>query len=181
MIKTEYLAFLEKQCDKEATYFYEIKAENGPPIALIGFDNYPRNGDYTYFSYGLHRVENSEWKIYKPEYYITINNANRSFAAFFGFVISSFAWEKVMGWNTLIGAGDEDAVDGYPYRRIALGPPMYLGWENYSVQDGEMPIQFGLGYYISDEDFENAVKSGFGYLEERSKIDYNYWRTLRRA
>ena len=181
MNKREYLDCLEFRCNKEASYFYEIKAENGPPITLIGFDNYPREGDHTYFSYGLHRVENPAWKFGKPEYYITINTNNRTFAAFFGFVISSFAWEKVMGWNTLVGAGDEDAVGGYPYRRIALGPPMYLAWEDYSIQDANMPISLGMGYFISDDDFNAASNTGIEYLEERSKSDYNYWRKLRRA
>jgi len=180
MKKSDYLAVLEARCGKSATYFYEIKADEGPPIALIGFDDYPRAGDHTYFSYGLHRVQRPEWIGSRPEYFIVIDNSSRYFAAFFGYLISVFAWEKVMGWNTLIGAGEEDAVEGYPYRRIALGPPMYLGWEDYSIADDDLPIHWGLACFISDSDFVDAEKTGFGYLDEKSKSDHNYWRTIRK-
>ncbi len=178
MKKTDYLAVLEELCAKQASYFYEIKADDGPPIALIGFDDYPRPGDHTYFSYGLHRVKRPEWTHGRPEYFIVIDNKDRLFAAFFGYLLSAFAWQKVMGWNTLIGAGENDAVDGYPYRRLALGPPMYLGWESYFTEDDDLPIYWGMGYFISDLDFEAAAQAGSVYLDQKSKSDYNYWRRL---
>ena len=180
MEKSDYLAILQERCGRTASYFHQVKAEEGPPIAVIGFDDYPRTGDHTYFSYGLHRVERPEWLRGRPEYFITIDNSDRLFAAFFAYLISAFAWEKVMGWNTLIGAGEEDAVEGYPYRRIALGPPMYLGWEHYSTSDDDLPINWGMGYFISDDDFAAAAENGFGYLDQKSKSDYNYWRRIQR-
>ena len=104
MNKNNYLSALKEKIGREASYFYKIKADDGPPIDIIGFDDYPQDGYYTYFSYGLHRVGRSEWIKGRPEYFITIDNKNRLFSTFFGFLNSSFAWEKVMGWNTLIGA-----------------------------------------------------------------------------
>ncbi|HEX7642878.1 MAG TPA: hypothetical protein VF472_11785 [Burkholderiaceae bacterium] len=180
MDKLEYLQNLETACGKAASYFDEINSKNGPPIGVIGFDDYPAKGQFTYFSYGLHMVRKPEWKFGRPEYFITIDNDNRLFAVFFGYLISAFAWEKVMGWNTLIGVGDNDAVEGYPYRRIALGPPMYLGWESYAIEGDDLPIHLGMAYLISDGDFEEAAETGFGYLAQKSKESQDYWRTIQR-
>lgn len=181
MNKKTYLDILEKRCGQVASYFNEIKADNGPPISIIGFDDYPRSGNYTYFSYGLHKVGRPEWKYGRPEYYICINIGNREFAMFFAYLISAFAWEKVMGWNTLIGAGESDAVAGYPYRRIALGPPMYLEWSDYKIVGDELPIHLGMGYYISDVDFTVAAEMGFCFLDMKTKEIYDYWRRIQSA
>lgn len=178
MDKREYLSKLEAACGKEASYFNEIDSDDGPPIAIIGFDDYPQQGEFTYFSYGLHMVKKPEWKFGRPEYFVTVDNSNREFALFFAYLISVFAWKKIMGWNTLIGAGDEDAIDGYPYRRIALGPPMYLDWESYAIEGDDLPINIGMAYFISDFDFEKAAATGFGYLAQKSDENYDYWRTI---
>lgn len=169
---------LEANCGKAASYFNEVESNDGPPIAIIGFDDYPQKGEFTYFSYGLHMVKKPEWKFGRPEYFITLDNGDRQFSMLFGYLISAFAWEKVMGWNTLIGVGDEDAVEGFPYRRVALGPPMYLNWGSYALDGDDLPINLGMAYLITDADFEKAAKAGFGYLSQKSDENHDYWRTI---
>lgn len=179
MNSKEYLRELEVCCGSEAGYFNQMKAEGGPEIGIVGFDNYPVKGHFTYFTHGLHLLNKPEWIAGRPEYFITIDQPDRSFAMFFGYLISAFAFEKIMGWNTLIGVGDSDAVEGYPYRRVALGPPCYLGWRDYRFEttDG-LPIHLGMGYFISDGDFEKAAQTGFGYLQQKLDEDQDYWRKL---
>lgn len=170
-----------RRCGREATYFNQIKSDDGPTIGLVGFDDYPLSGHFTYFTHGLHQLGKPEWVAGRPEYFVTIDNADRSFALFFAYVISAFAYEKVMGWGTLIGAGDDDAIEGYPYRRLALGPPLYLGWRNYRLEDpGMLPINLGMAYYMSDADFEAAADVGFDFLVEKLEEDPDYWRRIQR-
>jgi hypothetical protein len=182
MDKATYLSKLESRCGKKADYFFQEQFEEGPPIGVIGFDHYPREGDYTYFTYGLHLVGREEWTHGRPEYFITIDSNERLFAIFFSYVISSFAWEKSMTWNTLLGIGNEDAVEGYPYRRLALGMPQYLNWSDYQLKDNnELPINFGMAFFISDSDFSEAAEVGFSYLEQMMEKDHDYWRKLQQA
>lgn len=182
MDKVTFLNELELRCGKKADYIFQKQYEEGPPIGVIGFDHYPREGEYTYFTYGLHLVGRKEWTHGRPEYFLTIDSNERLFAMFFAYVLSSFAFEKAMTWSTLLGIGDEDAVEGYPYKRLALGMPQYLNWDNYQFKDGnELPINFGMAYLISDSDFSKAAKVGFGYLTQMMEKDYDYWRKLQRA
>jgi len=149
-------------------------------IGIAGFDDYPQAGHFTYFSHGLHLLGKPEWARGRPEYFISIDQPDRGFAMFFAWLLSAFASEKVMSWNTLIGAGEDDAVEGYPYRRIALGPPAYLDWESYRLDEpGQLPIHLGMGYFISDGDFETARASGFGFLMEKMEEDPDYWRRIK--
>jgi hypothetical protein len=86
-----------------------------------------------------------------------------------------------MGWNTLIGAGDEDAVKGHPYRRIALGPPLYLEWPSYRLEEtSQLPINLGMAYFMSDDDFAAATTTGFGFLAQQTQIDPDYWRKIKK-
>ena len=182
MNRPQYVEELERRCRTAPQYFNQIKAEEGPPIGVVGFDHYPRNGHFTYFSHGLHLLEKPEWKFGRPEYFVSIDNPNRTFALFFAYLISAFAFEKVMGWNTLIGAGDEDAVEGYPYRRMALGPPAYLGWTDYRLDEpNSLPMHLGMAYFISDDDFKHASETGFGYLKQKMDDDPDYWRKIKKA
>jgi hypothetical protein len=179
MERGRYLEQLEARCGRPADYFHHMQADGGPQIGIIGFDHYPDKGCFTYFSHGLHLLARPEWKTGRPEYFITIDRPSRQFAAFFAYLISAFANEKVMGWNTLIGAGDCDAIDGHPYRRIALGPPQYLGWPDYRLdEEGALPIFLGMAYYISDDDFVAASEQGFGYLGAKMEEDHDYWRRI---
>lgn len=182
MKRNDYVNELEVRCSKKADYFHQMKADDGPPIGILGFDDFPSIGCFTYFTHGLHLINKPEWVVGRPEYFIVIDNRDRSFALFFAYLISAFAFEKVMGWNTLIGAGDHDAVDGYPYRRITLGPPHYLEWNDYRlVEKGQLPINLGMGYFISDEDFGKAAKAGFSYLQQKIDEDYDYWKKIKGA
>jgi len=181
MDKVSYLGELELRCAVKADYFFQEKFENGPPIAIIGFDNYPRPGEYTYFTYGLHLGSKKEWTHGRPEYFLTIDSDDRMFAVFFSYIVSVFAFEKSMTWGTLLGIGEEDAIQGYPYRRLALGMPRYLNWKNYRFEEhGNLPINFGMAYLISDTDFTKAAEMGFSYLEHMLKLDEDYWRKLQR-
>ena len=122
-----------------------------------------------------------EWIAGRPEYFITIDQPNRDFALFFAYLLSAFSPEKVMGWNTLIGAGDADAVKGYPYRRIALGPPLYLDWPSYRLDEtSQLPINLGMAYFISDDDFTTAAATGFGFLSQKIQVDPAYWRKIKK-
>ena len=151
-------------------------------IGVVGFDDYPKKGHYTYFSYGLHLLGKPEWIAGRPEYFISIDNGDRGFPLFFAYLLSAFAPEKVMGWNTLIGAGDQDAVDGHPYRRIALGPPEYLPWKNHCIEEaGHLPIHLGMAYFVSDDDFVEASKVGIFYLQQKLHDAPDYWRKIKNA
>jgi len=178
----EYLEELERRCQKPADYFYDAKSKGGAGIVIVGFDNYPVVGEFTYFSYGLHRLEKPEWKYGVPEYFIVIDCPHRPLAAYFGYLLSVFGFEKTMTWNTLIGVGEADAVEGYPYRWLALAPPDYLQWENYKIAPREgLPIHLGMGYFISNNDFETVRDRGMYYLKEKMKNDYEYWKRIQRA
>jgi hypothetical protein len=59
--RTEFLAELERRCGKSADYLNQIDAEDGPVIGIVGFDDYPLPGQFTYFSYGLHLSAKPEW------------------------------------------------------------------------------------------------------------------------
>lgn len=180
MDRARYLEELERRCGRKADYFFRERAKDGPEIGVIGFDRYPAEGLYTYFSHGLHLFGRPEWKAGRPEYFICIDQPRRAFAGFFAWLISAFAQEKVMGWNTLIGAGDSDAIEGYPYRRVVLGPPQYLDWSDYRIEEeGQLPIFLGMAYYISDEDFVAASERGFGYLADKMAEDHEHWRRIR--
>jgi len=182
MNRKQYVEELERRCGRVPDYFNQINAEGGPMIGIAGFDNYPLSGHFTYFSHGLHLLGKREWVAGRPEYFISIDKDNRSFALFFAYLLSMFAVEKVMGWKTLIGAGDRNAVDGHPYRRIALGPPQYLGWASYRIEEaGCLPIHLGMAYFISDEDFIEASKAGVGYLQKKMEEDPDYWRRIQNA
>jgi hypothetical protein len=179
MHRREFVEELQRRCGKPPDYFDQMDSEEGPMIGIVGFDDYPVPGQFTYFTHGLHLINKPQWIAGRPEYFITIDREDRAFALFFAYLISAFAFEKVMSWNTLIGAGDSDAVEGYPYRRIALGPPQYLEWINYRIDEPEaLPIHFGMAYFISDADFEEAVETGFGYLQQKMEEDYDYWRKI---
>ncbi len=181
MERKAYLEHLVKRCRKPPDYLSQIDAPDGPLIGIIGFDHYPFAGQYTYFSHGLHKLNRPEWKAGRPEYFITIDHSDRGFAVFFAYVISAFAFEKSMTWNTLIGVGEKDAVDGYPYRRIALGPPGYLEWPSYQIEEsGELPINLGMAYFMSDADFVEAARTGIGYLQLKINEDQDYWRKIRK-
>ncbi len=182
MQRRQYVEELTRRCGVEPDYFNQIDSEAGPMIGIVGFDEYPLKGHFTYFSHGLHLLGKPEWIAGRPEYFISIDREDREFALFFAYLLSAFATEKVMGWNTLIGAGDHDAVEGYPYRRIALGPPAYLGWENYRIDEvGQLPIHLGMAYFVSDSDFVEACKTGVGYLQYKMQRDPNYWRRIKNA
>jgi hypothetical protein len=181
MNRKQYSDEIQSRCGKPPDYFNQMEAEDGPVIGVMGFDHYPRRGEFTYFTHGLHSLNRPEWKLGRPEYFICIDREDRSFSCFFAYLISAFAVEKVMGWNTLIGAGDDDAVEGYPYRRIALGPAQYLGWPSYRIDEpGSLPINLGMAYFISDEDFIEASEVGFGYLQQKMEEDHDYWRRLKK-
>ena len=181
MNREQFTREISVRCGQHPEFFNQIQAGGGPMIGIVGFDNYPSAGRFTYFSHGLHLLNKREWVAGRPEYFITIDNPNREFALFFAYLLSAFAGEKVMGWNTLLGAGDVDAVDGYPYRRIALGPPTYLGWLSYELPDAtELPINFGMAYFLSDDDFERAAEMGIGYLQLKLEQDPDYWWKIRR-
>jgi hypothetical protein len=181
MNRQEYLEELQRRCGRAPDYFNQVDAEGGPTIGVVGFDHYPSQGQFTYFSHGLHLLDKPEWKFGLPEYFITIDNGNRGFSFFFAYVLSAFAPEKVMSWNTLLGVGDDDAIEGHPYRRIALGPPAYLEWDNYRFDDpGHLPINLGMGYFISDNDYAEACKVGFDYLEQQMRRDPDYWRRIKK-
>jgi hypothetical protein len=181
MHREHYLEELERRVGREPDYYNNMQSEGGPNIGLAGFDHYPRKGDFTYFSHGLHLLAKPQWIAGRPEYFISIDNDNRGFGLFFAYLLSAFAPEKVMGWNTLIGAGDEDAVEGHPYRRMALGPPVYLDWPSYRIDEpGQLPINLGMAYFISDDDFETAAATGFGYLEQRMQEEPDYWRKIKK-
>jgi len=178
----EYLNELEQRCKKSADYFYDSSSNDGPKIGIFGFDNYPAPGQFTYFTYGLHRLGKPEWTHGVPEYFIVIDSPNRSFAEYFGYLVSTFAFEKTMNWSTLIGIGEEDAVEGYPYRWLALAPPAYLDWENYKFTNKEgLPINFGMGYFISNNDFETVKAKGMYYLKDKMEEDYEYWKRIQKA
>ena len=182
MNRKQYVEELQQRCACVPNYFNQIDANGGPMIGIVGFDSYPLPGHFTYFSHGLHLLSKREWVAGRPEYFISIDNGNRSFALFFAYLLSVFAFEKVMGWKTLIGAGEQDAVAGHPYRRIALGPPQYLDWENYLIQEaGYLPIHLGMACFISDDDFGEASKIGVGFLQSKMKEDPDYWRKIKNA
>jgi hypothetical protein len=182
MERPQYVNELKIGCRRAPTYFNQLQADGGPMIGLVGFDDFPAAGRYTYFSYGLHLMNKPEWIAGRPEYFITIDKSDRAFALFFAYLLSTFAPEKVMGWNTLIGAGDDDAVDGYPYRRIALGPPEYLGWGSYQIDDpNSLPINLGMAYFVSDDDFATASKVGIRYLPMKMQEDRDYWWKIQKA
>ena len=177
MTKEDYIKELELRCKNTADFFFQEKFEEGPPIGIIGFDNYPRKEEFTYFTYGLHLVGKEEWVRGTPEYFLTIDNGNRNFAVFFAYIMSIFSFEKSMTWGTLLGI-DEAAVEGFPYRRIALGQPHYLDWKNYQFGDSDLPINLGMAYLISDADFIEAAQVGFSYLEQMMETDHDYWKKL---
>lgn len=180
MHRKQYVEELTRRCGKAPDYFDQIDAEDGPEIGIAGFDNYPHAGHFTYFSHGLHLLGKPEWTCGRPEYFISIDRPERDFALFFAWLLSAFAFEKVMSWNTLIGAGEKDAIEGYPYRRIALGPPAYLDWESYRLDDpGQLPIHLGMAYFISDGDLEEARAPGFDFLQRKMRADPDYWRRLK--
>jgi hypothetical protein len=180
MQREPYVEELSRRAGVEPGHFNQIEADGGPNIGCIGFDHYPRNGHFTYFSHGLHLLAKPEWRAGRPEYFITIDSPNREFALFFAYLLSAFAPDKVMGWNTLLGAGEEDAVKGHPYRRIALGPPAYLDWHSYRIEEpDQLPINLGMAYFISDADCDQAAATGFGYLEQKMQEDPDYWRKIK--
>jgi hypothetical protein len=182
MQRQQYVEELTRRSGRQPDYFNQIDSEDGPMIGVVGFDDYPLKGHCTYFSHGLHLLGKPEWVAGRPEYFISIDNGKRDFALFFAYLLSTFSVEKVMGWNTLIGAGDHDAVEGHPYRRIALGPPTYLDWQSYRIDErGELPIHLGMAYFISDGDFAEACKVGLGYLQKKMQLDPNYWRKIKNA
>jgi hypothetical protein len=179
MQSDRYVNELESRCGKAAEYFNGTDVEGGHKIGLIGFDHYPAKNEYTYFSYGLHSLNKPEWKFGRPEYFVVVNNPDRAFGLYFAHLISAFALEKVMSWNTLLAVGESDAIDGYPYKWIALGMPQYLNWSDYQIQDpGYLSINLGMAYYISNKDCDLAREQGMEFLEEKLKQDPNYWKTI---
>ena len=182
MDSNAYVEELERRCGKSAAVFFDASAQDGPQIGIIGFDNYPVAGEYTYFSYGLHRLEKPEWTHGVPEYFIVIDCPNRSFASYFGYLISEFGFEKTMAWNTLLGVGEEDAIDGYPYRWVAFASPEYLDWDDYIiVPKAGLPIHLGMGYFISNNDFQTVRERGISFLNEKTEVDYEYWKRIQKA
>ena len=170
-----YLQSIESRVGREANYFERYDNGRDPALSVFGFDNYPRNGRFTYFSYGLHLLNKPEWEHGRPEYFLTIDQSDRQFALFFAYMLSVFASEKSMNWATLMEL-DVNAVDGFPYCRIALGPPRYLGWNDYHIDCGEaIPIALGMAYLISNDDFQSARDRGFQFLADKLEIEEDYW------
>ncbi|MCS6135378.1 hypothetical protein G3496_10590 [Shewanella baltica] len=130
----------------------------------------------------MHKLDKPEWKVGRPEYFLTIDSDNREFAMFLAYLLSVFSTEKIMSWNTLIGISDGDAIEGFPYRRMALGMPLYLNWEPYKLEpDNELPINFGMAFLISNSDFELAKDRGFSFLTDKLDEDQDYWWKIKRT